>query len=136
MCWRFNTVDLDKIEQLRHIIDGCVRNDRRSQEQLFKLFYGKMLAVVKRYISDNDTAQEALQESFIKVFDKIAVFDFKGSFEGWIRRIVANTSIDFIRKSKKNIFQTDDDNVFRQELSENLILEEEWNLTELKQKQQ
>jgi len=132
MCWRFNTVDLDKIEQLRHIIDGCVRNDRRSQEQLFRLFYGKMLAVVKRYISDNDTAQEALQESFIKVFDKIAVFDFKGSFEGWVRRIVANTSIDFIRKSKKNIFQTDDDNVFRQELSENLILEEEWDFTELK----
>jgi RNA polymerase sigma-70 factor (ECF subfamily) len=52
------------------------------------MFYGKMLAVCKRYISDNDTAQEVLQESFIKVFDKIGVFDFKGSLEGDRKSVV------------------------------------------------
>ena len=43
------------------------------------------MVVCLRYISDKDTAQEVLQEGFIKVFDKLGVFDFKGSFEGWIR---------------------------------------------------
>jgi RNA polymerase sigma-70 factor (ECF subfamily) len=123
---------LENIEQLRHIVEGCVSNDRRAQEQLFKMFYGKMLAVCKRYISDSDTAQEVLQESFIKVFDKIGVFDFKGSLEGWVRRIVANTAIDSIRKSKRNPFQTDNDSVFKQDATEDLILQEEWELTELK----
>jgi RNA polymerase sigma-70 factor (ECF subfamily) len=123
---------LENIEQLRHIVEGCVRNDRRAQEQLFKMFYGKMLAVCKRYISDNDTAQEVLQESFIKIFDKIGVFDFKGSLEGWVRRIVANTAIDSIRKSKRNPFQTDSDTVFKQETTEDMILQEEWDLNEFK----
>lgn len=123
---------MENIEQLRHIVEGCVRNDRRAQEQLFKMFYGKMLAVCKRYISDNDTAQEVLQESFIKVFDKIGIFDFKGSLEGWVRRIVANTAIDSIRKSKRNPFQTDSDSVFKQETTEDMIIQEEWELTELK----
>jgi RNA polymerase sigma-70 factor (ECF subfamily) len=96
------------------------------------MFYGKMLAVCKRYISDNDTAQEVLQESFIKIFDKIGVFDFKGSLEGWVRRIVANTAIDSIRKSKRNPFQTDSDTVFKQETTEDMILQEEWDLNEFK----
>ena len=91
-----------------------------------------MLAVCKRYISDNDTAQEVLQESFIKIFDKIGVFDFKGSLEGWVRRIVANTAIDSIRKSKRNPFQTDSDTVFKQEATEDMILQEEWDLNEFK----
>ena len=82
-----------------------------------------MLAVCKRYISDNDTAQEVLQESFIKVFDKIGVFDFKGSLEGWVRRIVANSAIDSIRKSKRNPFQTDSDYVFKQETTEDMIMQ-------------
>jgi RNA polymerase sigma-70 factor (ECF subfamily) len=109
-----------------------VRNDRRAQEQLFKMFYGKMLAVCRRYMNDNDSAQEVLQEGFIKVFDKIGVFDFKGSLEGWIRRIVANTAIDAIRKAKRNPFLSDNDTHFKQEASEEMINQEDWDLTELK----
>jgi RNA polymerase sigma-70 factor (ECF subfamily) len=98
------------------IVEGCLRGERRSQELLFKQFYGKMMAVCLRYISDRDTAQEVLQEGFIKVFDKLEVFDFKGSFEGWIRRIIANTAIDTIRKNKRNPFLSDQDNDFKQEV--------------------
>lgn len=79
------------------------------------MYYGKMLAVCLRYINDRDTAQEILQEGFIKVFDKLDVFDFKGSFEGWVRRIIANTAIDAIRKNKRNPFLSDQDNDFKQE---------------------
>ena len=72
---------MENIEKLKEIVEGCLQNKRRSQEALFQMFYGKMLAVCMRYISDQDTAQEVLQEGFIKIFDKLEVFDFKGSFE-------------------------------------------------------
>jgi RNA polymerase sigma-70 factor (ECF subfamily) len=88
-------------EKLTAIIEGCLRNERRSQEQLFKHFYGKMLSVCMRYVADRDTAQEVLQEGFIKVFEKIATFEFSGSFEGWLRRIIVNTALDYIRKNKR-----------------------------------
>jgi RNA polymerase sigma-70 factor (ECF subfamily) len=123
---------LEKIDDLRNIVDGCIRNDRRAQEQLFKMYYGKMLAVCRRYMADNDSAQEVLQEGFIKVFDKIGGFDFKGSLEGWIRRIVTNTAIDAFRKTKRNPFQTENDALFKQEASEEMIDQEEWDLLELK----
>ena len=83
-------------------------------------------------MTDNDSAQEVLQEGFIKVFDKIGGFDFKGSLEGWIRRIVANTAIDAIRKAKRNPFQTDNDSMFKQEASVEMIDQEEFDLLELK----
>lgn len=72
-----------------------------------------MLTVCMRYVKDRDTAQEILQEGFIKIFDKLGAFDYKGSFEGWIRRIIANTAIDSIRRSKKDPFLSDNDNDFK-----------------------
>ena len=108
-----NNKNIVNKENLTELINGCLRNDRKSQEQLFKLFYGKMLGVCCQYTNDRDTAQEIVQDSFIKVFEKLNLFDSSGSFEGWIRRIVVNTAIDRIRKSKKDPFLTDNDNDFR-----------------------
>ena len=104
---------MENKEKIKEIVIGCLRNDRKSQEQIFKLFYGKMLGVCMRYTNDRDTAQEIVQDSFIKVFEKLKLFDNSGSFEGWIKRVVVNTAIDHIRKSKKNPFLTDNDNDFR-----------------------
>ncbi len=123
---------MENKDKLNGIIEGCLRNERRSQEELFKLFYGKMMAVCMRYTSDKDTAQEVLQEGFIKVFDKLDAFDFKGSFEGWIRRIVANTAIDHIRKSKKNPLLSDNDNDFVLGTENPMEEQEEFELSELK----
>ena len=78
-----------------------------------------------RYTRDKDTAEEVLQEGFIKVFDKLDVFDYKGSFEGWMRRIMANTAIDSIRKSKKNPLLTDNDEDFKLKGEDPIILKEE-----------
>jgi len=114
------------------IVEGCLRQERRSQEAFFKHFYGKMMAVCLRYISDRDTAQEVLQEGFIKVFDKLEIFDFKGSLDGWIRRIIANTAIDAIRKNKRNPFLSDQDNDFKQESVNELEEKEKFQLTEIK----
>jgi RNA polymerase sigma-70 factor (ECF subfamily) len=127
-----NETEVENKEQLKAIIDGCLQNDRRSQEQLFKLFYGKMLPVCIRYVSDRDTAQEVLQEGFIKVFEKLGAFDHKGSFEGWIRRIIANTAIDAIRRNKRNPFLSDQDNDFKQEAVNELEEKEKFQLIEVK----
>jgi len=114
------------------LIEGCLRNDRRSQSELFRLFYGKLLVVCMRYTSDRDSAEEVLQEGFIKVFEKLGAFDYKGSFEGWLRRIVTNTAIDAIRKSKRDIFRTDDDNDFKMGSEDPVVAKEEHDLKELK----
>jgi len=123
---------LKDIEKLKEIVNGCINDDRRSQEALFKMFYGKMLAVCSRYISDPDTAQEVLQQGFIKVFDKLEVFDFKGSFEGWVRRIIVNTAIDSIRKSKRAPILKDKDTDFKMDSTDELEESETLKLTELK----
>ena len=108
-----NETNVENKEHLKVLIEGCLNNDRRSQEELFKLYYGKMLGVCMRYSNDRDSAEEVLQEGFIKIFDKLERFDYKGSFEGWIRRIMANTAIDHIRKSKKDPILSDNDEDFK-----------------------
>ena len=123
---------MENREKFREIVEGCIANNRKCQEQLFKLFYGKMLSVCIRYIPDRDSAQEVLQEGFIKVFDKIGAFDHKGSLEGWVRRIVVNTAIDHIRKSKKDPFRTDQDDDFKLGASDPMVEMEELQLLELK----
>jgi len=84
------------------IIKGCLKNDRMSQKALYEGNYGKMLGVCMRYAKDRDEAKDMLQEGFLKVFNNIQNYNSKGSFEGWMRRIIVNTCIDLIRKNKKN----------------------------------
>lgn len=115
---------------LDEVIELCKKSDRRAQEQLFRHFYGKMLAVCLRYIQDRDSAQEVLQEGFIKVFDNIKGYDSKGSFEGWVRRIMANSAIDAIRKVRKDTRLSDDVNDFRYIPEEDEA--EDWDITMLK----
>jgi RNA polymerase sigma-70 factor (ECF subfamily) len=91
-----------KTEDIESIIAGCIDKKRSSQERLFKLYYGKLMGATLRYTNDNDTAQEIVQEGFIKIFEKITKFENTGSFEGWMRRIVVNTAIDYLRKSKRD----------------------------------
>ena len=100
----------DTSEQLKELVDGCISGKRRYQERFFKAYYGKMMAVCLRYIHDHDTAQEIVQEGFIKVFDKLATYDFTGSFDGWMRRIFANLAIDHFRKIKREAFTEIQDN--------------------------
>lgn len=94
----------DTSGQLKELVDGCIAGKRRYQERFFKAYYGKMMAVCLRYVHDHDTAQEIVQEGFIKVFDKLATYNFTGSFEGWMRRIFANLTIDYLRKVKREAF--------------------------------
>ena len=96
-------------DQLKSLVDGCMRNHRKSQEAIHKMFYGKMMAVCRRYTKNEDQAKDILQDGFIKLFKNIERFNFQGSFEGWVRRIMVNTAIDFIRKSKSDHFLMPED---------------------------
>ena len=82
------------------LIDGCLGGERRSQQRVYELFYGKMMAVCMRYTKNTDQAKDILQDGFIKVFHSMEKFNRAGSFEGWIRRIIVNTAIDHFRRSK------------------------------------
>ncbi len=82
------------------IIDGCIAGERRSQQRVYELFYGKMMAVCLRYTKNHDQAKDILQDGFIKVFRSMEKFNREGSFEGWIRRIMVNTAIDYFRRAK------------------------------------
>jgi RNA polymerase sigma-70 factor (ECF subfamily) len=123
---------LEQQKELKAIVEACLRGERRAQERLFQTYYGKMLGVCMRYLSDRDSAQEILQISFLKVFDKLEFFDFTGSLEGWIRRIVTNTAIDHLRKAKKNPFLSDQDNDFVAGSADPMVEAEYNELLELK----
>jgi len=84
------------------LINGCLAGDRRSQKDLYDKFSGKMYAVCMRYMGNADDAQDILQDGFIKVYKNLDKFRGEGSFEGWMRRIMANTAIEQLRRKKLN----------------------------------
>lgn len=83
------------------LIQACLKNDRQAQEALYRQHASKMFHICLSYTGDRDTAKDILQESFIKVFKSIGEYNPDKSLEGWIRRIVTNTAIDFYRKQKR-----------------------------------
>lgn len=86
----------------KELVKGCIRENRQCQQELFLRYSGKMLAVCLRYTRHRMEAEDILQDAFVKVFDNISKFEFKGSFEGWIRRIVINTALkNYSKKSFK-----------------------------------
>ncbi len=85
------------------LIERCRDYDRKAQHDLYERFSSKMLAVCIRYVKSKEEAEEVLMNGFIKVFNKINDFNDEGSFEGWIRRIMVNESLNHIRY-KKNLF--------------------------------
>ena len=86
----------------KELIKGCIQEDRYYQQELFRRYAGKMLVVCMRYARHEMEAEDLLQDAFIKVFDNLNKFEFKGSFEGWVRRIVINTALkNYSKKSFK-----------------------------------
>ncbi len=86
-------------EQL--ILAGCLQNDPSAQRELYNRYSPKMLSVCYRFSQSREDAEDMLQEGFIKVFSQIHTFQNKGAFEGWVRRIIVHTCINFLKKNKK-----------------------------------
>ncbi len=104
----FKATLVAETKQLQALIDGCLKGDRRSQQAIHKMFYGKMKAICMRYTRDNDQAMDIVQDGFIKAFNSLERYTGIGSFEGWMRRIIVNLCIDRFRKMKRDFILLDD----------------------------
>ena len=84
----------------KDLIKGCQNCKIKAQEELYNRYSRKMYGICYHYTNSVDDAKDLLHEGFIKIFDKIRQYKGEGSFEGWMRRIMVNVTIDFIKKKK------------------------------------
>jgi len=92
---------------LEEIIKGCIFRKREYQSKLYKLFSKKLFAVCYSYSKDYAEAEDTLHEGFMKIFSNISQYSFKGSFEGWMRKIIVNTALEKYRM-QKHLYVVDD----------------------------
>lgn len=95
-------------QEENELIRLAVENNRQAQQQIYSKFSSKMLSVCRQYIKDIHQAEDIMITAFMKVFTNLRNFQHKGSFEGWIRRIMVNECISFIRVHKKLKYIEDD----------------------------
>ncbi len=91
-------------QEEHEIIRLAFENNRQAQQMIFTKFSPKMLGVCRQYIKDVHFAEDLMLTAFMKVFSNLRNFENKGSFEGWIRRIMVNECISYIRVQKKVSF--------------------------------
>ena len=87
--------------ELEGIIEQCKANDHRAFEVVYKKYYRILFGIALRYAGNRTEAEDILQDSFIKIFHSVNSFKGKGSFEGWMKRIVQNTAINNYRSNLK-----------------------------------
>ncbi len=85
------------------LVKGCLDNDRSVQEQLYRRFLPAMMQMCLRYTSDRDEALTIVNDGFLRVFKKIHLYGFKGSLEGWIRKVVWHSLSDYYRKKSRSL---------------------------------
>ena len=84
------------------LIRGCSDGKELHCRILFEKYYGKMLNVCRRYASDRDESRDMVQEGFIRVFKNIGQYKGEGSFEGWMRRVMVTTCINYFHKHHRH----------------------------------
>lgn len=87
--------------ELQELIKGCIRNERSAQEKLYRLFYPRMMSLVRRYIDEDQQAEEVLNNGYLRAFQKISQYTFQGSFEGWLRKIVFHAVSDYVKQNMR-----------------------------------
>lgn len=80
------------------MLQSCARQERQGQKQLYEKYYASMVWVCFRYVKDKDQSEDLVHEGFIKVFRNIERFRNQGSLEGWVKRIMINVCLDYLRK--------------------------------------
>ena len=83
---------------LEKLIEKCKNRDLKAQSEVYHLFAGKLFALCLKYSKNHQDAQDNLQDGFITIFKKIDQYQFKGSFEGWLKRIMINTALQKYRE--------------------------------------
>ncbi len=113
------TLNLEHKQNLDELVEGCRAGNRKAQELVYRMLSSKMLGVCMRYAKDRFEAEDILQVAFIKIFEKVKEFKGEGSFEGWVRRIMVNTSIEFYRKNARMYPMVDLEHVPEKAVDEN-----------------
>jgi len=85
---------------LRNLIKGCIKNDRKSQRDLYQHFYAYSLSICLRYSDSRDEAVEVLNEAFMKIFKNLKKFDLSKPFTPWLRKIMINSCINNFRRKR------------------------------------
>jgi len=93
------------------LVIACQKGDPKAQKRIYEKYSPKMLGICFRYVHDDYEAEGIMIEGFVKVFGKINTFKLEGSFEGWVRRIMVNESLMYLRSNKNAQFQTSYDQV-------------------------
>jgi RNA polymerase sigma-70 factor (ECF subfamily) len=108
------------LEDLYKIIEGCKRNDRSSQEKLYRQFYPGLSALCKKFFVNNEDALTALNDGMLNVFRNIAQYDpARGELFNWAYTIVRNSAITFLKNQKFVQHATDLTVKMEQTISEN-----------------
>jgi len=89
----------------RQLVKDCEKGNAAAQKQLYEHFAAPMLGICYRYTKSMADAEDVLQEGFIMVFKNLHQFSFSGELGGWIRRIMVNTAINYLKKHSR--YQTD-----------------------------
>ncbi|HRZ41607.1 MAG TPA: sigma-70 family RNA polymerase sigma factor [Bacteroidales bacterium] len=92
---------MEEQDSIREMIEGCLRKDRRAQKRLYDQYASKLFAVCLSYSFDYEEAQDNLHDGFIKILMYMNQYKGEGSFEGWMRRIMVNTSLERYRRRHK-----------------------------------
>ncbi len=110
-------ISLHKKSQLQR--KKAIQGDREAQKQIFNAYSHKMLGVCRQYVKDTYHAEDLMLQGFLKVFKNLSSFKDEGSFEGWIRRIMVNTCINYVKK-KQYLEFTDEDYHFNGMITHNI----------------
>lgn len=89
--------------QLVEMINQCIQNDRKAQEYIYRCFFSSMYHMCLKYTRDEDELTSIINDGFLKAFKKMEQFQFTGSFEGWLRRVVFSTLADYFRKKNRGV---------------------------------
>ncbi len=93
----------------KNVLQGCLKNDLRSQKLLYERYRISMFTLCLRYATDRAEAEDMLQDGFIQVFKEMHQYDAaKGVFEGWMRRVIINVALQLIRKKKMSFLEMND----------------------------
>lgn len=84
-----------------HLLKECLKNNQLALRYLYEKHASSMYAIALRYAKNTMEAQDILQEGFIRVFQNLKKFRYKGSLEGWIRKVIINTAINFYKANIK-----------------------------------
>ena len=113
----------------KDLVKACLSNSREAQKVFYHRFATRAYGICLRFSQGNNQAEDILQEGFIKVFSNLGKFRFEGSLEGWIKRIVVNVAIDFVKKNVKHSQELNESvdetcDIFEDEVISNLSAED------------